>query len=203
MTFVSNYHEGGAERPLANLSAVNYGNLPSCLSASAAGLPFVSKSKAGICNIGTFSFLQGHGATQAPDDGWHLQQAESRAATANAAHSSTRARNMAWEAGPSRSETAETVWNNSDCMHTCTYWCFFFPFVACTHINGTQLHWFLYNIVYSYHPKLAAKMTFLILWFFCLAPEQVQILATMSFCNLSTVFLVLIWKHFLPNSQTC
>lgn len=46
--------------PLANLSAVNYGNLPSCLSAFAAGLPFVSKSKAGICNIGTFAFLQGH-----------------------------------------------------------------------------------------------------------------------------------------------
>lgn len=62
VTFVSNYHEGGAERPLANLSAVNYGNLPSCLSASAAGLPFVSKSKAPICNISTFSFLQGHGA---------------------------------------------------------------------------------------------------------------------------------------------
>lgn len=46
--------------PLANLSAVNYGNLPSCLSAFAAGLPFVSKSKAGICKIGTFPFLQGH-----------------------------------------------------------------------------------------------------------------------------------------------
>ena len=46
--------------PLANLSAVNYGNLPSCLSAFAAGLPFVSKSKAGICNIGTLPFLQGH-----------------------------------------------------------------------------------------------------------------------------------------------
>ena len=46
--------------PLANLSAVNYGNLPSCLSALAASPPFVSKSKAGICNIGTFSFLQGH-----------------------------------------------------------------------------------------------------------------------------------------------
>ena len=42
--------------PLANLSAVNYGNLPSRLSAFAAGLPFVSKSKAGICNIGTFPF---------------------------------------------------------------------------------------------------------------------------------------------------
>ncbi|KAI9527135.1 hypothetical protein NQZ68_033468 [Dissostichus eleginoides] len=46
--------------PLANLSAVNYGNLPSRLSAFAAALPFVSKSKAGICNIGTFPFLQGH-----------------------------------------------------------------------------------------------------------------------------------------------
>lgn len=46
--------------PLANLSAVNYGNLPSCLSAFAAGLPFMSKSKAGICNTGTFPFLQGH-----------------------------------------------------------------------------------------------------------------------------------------------
>lgn len=46
--------------PLANLSAVNYGNLPSCLSAFATSLPFVSKSKAGICSIGTFPFLQGH-----------------------------------------------------------------------------------------------------------------------------------------------
>lgn len=45
---------------LANLSAVNYGNLPSCFSAFATSLPFVSKSKAGICSIGTFPFLQGH-----------------------------------------------------------------------------------------------------------------------------------------------
>lgn len=63
VTFVSNYHEGGAERPLANLSAVNYGNLPSCLSASAAGLPFVSKSKAPICNIGTSPSYKGTART--------------------------------------------------------------------------------------------------------------------------------------------
>lgn len=42
--------------PLDNLSTVNYGNLPSRLGAFAAGLPFVSKSKSGICNIGTLLF---------------------------------------------------------------------------------------------------------------------------------------------------
>lgn len=46
--------------PLANLSAVNYGNLPSCLSGFATSLPFMSKSKPRICSIGTFPFLQGH-----------------------------------------------------------------------------------------------------------------------------------------------
>lgn len=96
VTFVSNYHEGGAERPLANLSAVNYGNLPSCLSASAAGLPFVSKSKAPICNIGTFSFLQGQGAHKRLTTGDIYSRRSLRPPLQNAAHSSTWAKPTTW-----------------------------------------------------------------------------------------------------------
>lgn len=96
VTFVSNYHKEGAERPLANLSAVNYGNLPSCLSASAAGLPFVSKSKAPICNISTFSFLQGHGAHKRLTTGDIYSRQSLRPPLQNAAHSSTWAEATTW-----------------------------------------------------------------------------------------------------------
>lgn len=57
LTFVSNYHGEEQSAPLANLLVVNYGNFPSWL--NAAGLPFMSKSKAGICNTGTFPFYKG------------------------------------------------------------------------------------------------------------------------------------------------
>jgi hypothetical protein len=46
--------------PPANLLLVNYGNLPSCFNGFVIALPFVSKSKTGICSIGTFPSLQGH-----------------------------------------------------------------------------------------------------------------------------------------------
>ena len=112
--------------PLANLSAVNYGNLPSCLSAFAAGLPFVSKSKAGICNIGTFSFLQGHALHKrlmtgdiysTPSLGLPLQTARTHK------HTQTGAGDIAWEAEPSRPETAALVSISASTLRVCVCKC--------------------------------------------------------------------------------
>ena len=96
--------------PLANLSAVNYGNLPSCLSAFAASPPLVSKSKAWDLQHRHF-LIPTRAHTALPDDGWHLQHAQSWTATAKTIHTEkthkTGAYDLAWEAKPS--ETAAQV----------------------------------------------------------------------------------------------